>query len=92
MSKAKRMIYIREENLEFYDGLDNKSDFINEALKLARLGGVDSLKVLEVAETETPSNAMPGVHDAVAAMRERDAKILAEYRKKNNLPDPTRAE
>lgn len=28
----KRMIYIWPENLEFYDGLDNKSDLINRVL------------------------------------------------------------
>lgn len=30
--KLKRMIYIYEENVEFYDSLDNKSAFINEIL------------------------------------------------------------
>jgi hypothetical protein len=30
------MIYIYEENVEFYDSLGNKSEFINEALRLKR--------------------------------------------------------
>lgn len=92
MSKTKRMIYVREENLEFYDSLENKSDFINEALKLARLGGVENLKVTEVEEGEVPSNGTAGVHEAVETMRERDARILSEYRAKHGLYDPTRTE
>jgi len=88
MSKTKRMIYVREENAEFYDSLENKSDFINEALKLARLGGVDNLKVTEVEEGPIPSNA-DGVHGAIASMRERDLKKLQDYRKANGLYNPT---
>lgn len=38
MNKQKRMIYIYEENVEFYNSLENKSEFINEQLKNARLG------------------------------------------------------
>lgn len=37
MTKQKRMIYIYEENVEFYDNLENKSIFINEALKDGRI-------------------------------------------------------
>lgn len=37
MTKQKRMIYIYEENLDYYDEIENKSEFINEALKQARL-------------------------------------------------------
>lgn len=29
----KRMVYIWDENLDFYDGLDNKSDTINQFLQ-----------------------------------------------------------
>lgn len=89
MSKTKRMIYVREENLEFYDSLKNKSDFINEALKLARLGGVDSLGATEVSEGDIASNGAGGVQDAVQAMKDRDLKRLQEYRKRNGLYDPT---
>lgn len=32
MNKQKRMVYIYEENVEAYDSLDNKSEFINNAL------------------------------------------------------------
>ena len=32
MSKTKRMIYIWEENVKYYDHLDNKSDLINKFL------------------------------------------------------------
>lgn len=93
MSQAKRMIYIREENLAFYNTLENKSDFINECLKTARLGGVDNIKTTEVEEgpVEQASN-LGGVQDAVQAMRERDAKRLADYRKRNGLYDPTHPE
>lgn len=34
--KNKRMIYIWEENLDFYEELENKSDFVNYALRKAR--------------------------------------------------------
>lgn len=93
MSKAKRMIYIREENVEFYDSLENKSDFVNECLKTARLGGVDNIKTTEVEEgpVEQASN-LGGVQDAVQAMRDRDARVLKEYREKQGLYDPTKPE
>lgn len=92
MSKTKRMIYIREENLAFYETLENKSDFINECLKTARLGGVDNIKTTEVSEGEVVPSNLGSTHDAVQAMRDRDARRLAEYRKKNGLYDPTKAE
>lgn len=93
MSKTKRMIYVWDENVEFYDKLPNKSEFLNEAMKTARLGGVDSLKVTEVEEGEVAQTSNVGeVHDSLAAMRERDAKRLAEYRAKKGLYDPTKAE
>ncbi len=37
MKKQKRMIYIYEENLEFYEGLANKSQWINDKLQDARI-------------------------------------------------------
>lgn len=92
MGKTKRMIYIWEENLEFYDELENKSEFLNYALRVARLGGPGTnFKVEEVGEKEVSSNA-GGTQDALEAMKERDAKILAEYRKKMGLYDPTKVE
>ena len=33
MSRNKRMIYIWDENLEYYDSLQNKSDVINNILQ-----------------------------------------------------------
>lgn len=36
MGKQKRMIYIYEENVDFYEALENKSEFINESIKLAK--------------------------------------------------------
>ena len=36
MTKQKRMVYIYEENLPFYESLANKSDFINKALARGR--------------------------------------------------------
>lgn len=85
------MIYIWQDNLDFYNALENKSDFINECLKTARLGGVDNIKTTEVDEGPVAQTSLTPVHDAVQAMRDRDARILAEYRKKNNLPNPTGA-
>lgn len=35
-SKSKRMVYIWEENLDFYDSLENKSDFINRCIQEAQ--------------------------------------------------------
>lgn len=91
MSQAKRMIYIREDNLEFYNSLENKSDFINEAIKTARLGGVDNLKTTEVAETEpNEGESRQGLEvvDALEAMRIRDKKRLDEYRERNGITPP----
>lgn len=89
MSDNKRMIYIKPENLEFYNGLENKSDFINGALETARLGGVEDLKTTEVAEGQVGSNRQ-GLEavDAVEAMRKRDAERLKKYREQKGLYDP----
>lgn len=38
MGKQKRMIYIYEENVPFYESLENKSEFINKQIARARLG------------------------------------------------------
>lgn len=38
MGKQKRMIYIYEENVAFYNELENKSEFINKQITRARLG------------------------------------------------------
>ena len=46
MSKQKRMIYVYEENVDFYDDLENKSEFINEQMTRARVGE-------EVKETDS---------------------------------------
>lgn len=92
MSQAKRMIYIRDENLDFYNTLENKSDFINECLKTARLGGVDNIKVSEVEEGAViDPNAASSLGNALDAMRERDLKALEEYRKKNGITPPAGA-
>lgn len=91
MSKNKRMIYIQPDNIEFYDKLENKSEFINDSLKLARLGGVDNLKVTEIAEDTGNERVGLEAYDALEAMRKRDQKILKEYRKKNGLYDPVKS-
>lgn len=83
------MIYVRDENVDFYDALENKSDFINESLKTARLGGVNDIKVTEVAEETKEAKQSGSVHDALDAMRKRDKARLAEYRKQKGLYDPT---
>lgn len=89
MGATKRMIYIREENIDFYDKLENKSGFINEALELARLGGVENLKVTEVGETESSNTG--DLQDSVESMEQRDARRLKEYREAKGLPDPTKS-
>lgn len=91
MGKTKRMIYIREENQEFYDGIENKSDFVNECLKTARLGGVDNIKTTEVSEgpLEEPEK-VADVSTASESMRERDLRRLKEYRAKQGFYDPTK--
>lgn len=38
MGKQKRMVYIYEENIDFYEELENKSEFINESIRLAKSG------------------------------------------------------
>lgn len=37
MNKQKRMIYIYEENVDFYDALENKSALVNDILTRERL-------------------------------------------------------
>jgi len=37
--KNQKMIYVSDENLEFYDQLEDKSEFINKKLRELRLEG-----------------------------------------------------
>lgn len=85
MSKTKRMIYIWGENLEFYDSLGNKSEWINERIREVREARGETVE----QPTETPSNQGATPQDALTAMRERDKARLAQYRKENGLYDPT---
>lgn len=41
MSKNKRLIYLSDENLEIYDALENKSEFINRKLRELKLEDVE---------------------------------------------------
>lgn len=89
MSQVKRMIYVQGENLKFYNSLNNKSGFINECLKTARLGGVDNIKVTEVSEGDIGNtNQASTLSDATESMRERDARRLKDYRERKGLYDP----
>ncbi len=89
------MIYIKPENVEFYDSLENKSDFINGCLQTALLGGVRDLGTKEISErvvgdgseTAQTQDAKAGVE----SMRERDLNRLREYRAKQGLYDPTKS-
>lgn len=66
--KQKRMIYIYEENLDFYDSLDNKSEFINEALS-------KSQGVKEPQENTDPNwHPDPRIRETRAAVAAIDAK------------------
>ncbi len=69
MNKQKRMIYIYDENVEYYDSLANKSEFVNEKLRLAR-------KIAPVESTEDPNwHPDPRIRETrarVAAMDKKD--------------------
>jgi hypothetical protein len=67
MNKQKRMIYVWPENVEYYDSLPNKSDFINEMLKQFRLGDIKPT-VNEPKKDERISF----IQDSIAAMEKRD--------------------
>lgn len=86
MSANKRMIYIRPENLEFYNNLKDKSEFVNDAIEAARNGVVDNTKVTQTETTGTDQTQ--SAQNAVDAMRERDLKVLKEYREKNGIAPP----
>ncbi len=74
MNKQKRMIYVYEENVEFYDSLANKSEFINEKLRIAKRTDVND-------NTEDPNwHPDPRIREtraAVAAMDKKDRDSLA---------------
>jgi hypothetical protein len=58
------MFYIYAENLEFYESLPNKSEFVNAALEAARTKGVVGPK-----EVKSP---LQSAQDALTAMERRD--------------------
>jgi hypothetical protein len=62
MSKQKRMVYVYEENLDFYDSLLNKSEFVNQAISR------------EKRKTEAPNPNLDYIRQKVA---EIDAKNAA---------------
>lgn len=79
--KLKRMIYVYEENLQFYNSLNNenplgnKSEFINRALQAGRLGNqrTPEEKPSEAGspEDQHPDPRIRETHRAVAAMEEK---------------------
>lgn len=63
MNKQKRMVYIYEENLEFYDSLENKSQFVNDALQDRRI----STRIKKAVDSR--------IDDVKARVAAMDAKI-----------------
>lgn len=82
MNKQKRMIYIYEENLDFYDELENKSQWINDKLQDARVNTrlKDAVEPITPGEPITPEqdpnwHPDPRIRDVrkqLAAMEARD--------------------
>lgn len=72
MSKNKRMVYIWDENIDFYDELsanNNASGFINEALSKGR------------KEAPKPNDNLQFVRDRIKAIDEENARRLAKTRR-----------
>lgn len=88
MSKQKRMIYVYEENLAFYESLDgkdgrqNKSEFINDALQDARIKGrVDPQKPKhDNDQPATPSAPLSDTEKLIEETRQRDLAALRKAR------------
>jgi putative NIF3 family GTP cyclohydrolase 1 type 2 len=83
MNKQKRMIYIYEENVEFYDNLDNKSQFINDALQDARI----DTRIKEPNDTVTNEvgdkpqvDQNASIEEQIEQTRQRDLDILRKSR------------
>lgn len=68
------MIYIWEENEEFYSSLPNKSDFINNMLALARK---EQENKRDVQVGEHPDPRMREIQRQVKAMEDRDRQNRA---------------
>lgn len=70
------MVYIQDDNIEFYDGLVTEkrgSDFINQALRRARIAKGE---VIEDGKTPEEAHWDPRIHET----RERLAKMEAQDR------------
>lgn len=90
MSQVKRMIYIWPENLEFYNSIDNKSDFINRAIAKARIEGQESSELTsptvpeeseEVTDINDPRHPDyhpdPRIRDTRSQINQMDARNKA---------------
>jgi hypothetical protein len=73
--KQKRMIYIYEENLEFYDALKNKSQFINDALQDSRVN--ERLRMNKTQAEDPNWHPDPRIRETRAAVAAMDAKNKA---------------
>lgn len=72
MSKQKRMIYIYEENLDFYDTLPNKSQFINDALQDSRVNS--RIRQNQTTAADPNWHPDPRIRETRAKVAEMDAK------------------
>lgn len=81
--KLKRMIYIYEENLDFYNNLENKSEFVNDALQDARITGriknvPSNPKVTETKTAPTLPESTPFPSESPdPRIRETQARVAA---------------
>lgn len=82
MNKQKRMVYIYEENVEYYDSLKNKSEFINEKIRLAKR--TEPLPHTSDDPNWHPDPRIRETRKAVAAM---DAKRKADEAKSHVRED-----
>lgn len=89
MNKQKRMIYIWGDNLEFYDKLENKSEFINQKIAEERNGSQTLKENVQAAreQLEVPEK-FPGYDHPDPRMRELRRDIwVKENRDKKRLAD-----
>lgn len=62
--KLKRMVYIYEENLDFYNELKNKSQFINDALQDRRIQG----RIKTPRDVNMPQSGIASAANPLAAI------------------------
>lgn len=91
MSKNKRMIYVWDENLDFYNGLTDKSEFLNLRMVEARQAADAPTQNQEAAQEQLevpekfpgydhPDPRMRALRRDIWIKENRDRKRLAEAR------------